>query len=513
MTMEDVHTTLVQQGMITVRETTPPRIKPSPGQSIKFPKGRKNGVARRHLQRTQTDRANAGDSDASKGPFVPPTQYEIHWDRDKVTEFLSNWEAKGYLQLKPEKLQWSPYILAKTHKTEATSAADTSTLLTTEKLAAKGLLVNGNGATTNGIGAHVGSSSSTNGRSTPNGVAVPPAGSPIVEDQSSSPSVVPPRTLSVSPDDRTDVQMERDRELATRLAVDTPRTLRSRSGQQSLVAAPLAATPTRGVMDRPRRGQASGKGKGKEKPLPSTEDEEDDDEEDEAVEEEGRHLRSRGYAPGLLLAQSPSTPSRRVAAPKKRRRVESSPEDDASPSMPPVPLRTPSPALNGDHRSPAVADSAACSQEPLQRNGLDATRQPVGVVCANNDDGLPASNTAAPIIKTIVVQTGGDRDATGADAVKSEDLGTPLTSLMGRQSEDTVVTVDPVPSVNVKLIGGLTGAMAIIAEAWKRGKGAEETVEEDDRMSEDKVSLGDDDADAEGEEDDAEGSVVDVDMG
>jgi hypothetical protein len=501
-TMEDVYVTLTQQEMITVREVTPPRVRPSPGQSIKFPKGRKNGVARRHLQRTQTaEKANNVDPEATKGPFVPPTQYEIRWDRETVTDYLRNWESKGYLQLKPEKLQWSPYILAKTHKTEAMSAADTSTLVTTAKLAAQGL-VNGNGVVTNGNGAHADSSSSTNGRSTPNGVVVPRIGSPVVEDLFGElPTEFPAR--SASADDEKGVQMERDRELATRLAADTPRTLRSRSGQRS-----LPATPSRGVVDRPRRGQMAEKGKGKEKQLQPTEDEEDNND-DDAVEEEGRHLRSRGYAPGLLLAQSsPSTPSRRVPPPKKRRRVESSPEDDSSPSMPPVPLRTPSPALNGDHRSPTDADSATCAQEP-QRNGFDATRQPVGAVCTNSDE-LRASNPAAPIIKTIVVQTG-DRDATAGDTVKSEDLGTPLTSFTGRQSEDTVVTVDPAPPVNGK-VGGLSGAVAIVAAAWEHTKPA---VQEDTQMpSEDEVSLGDaeGDADAEGEEDDAEGSV-DVDMG
>jgi hypothetical protein len=120
-------------------------------------------------------------------------------------------------------------------------------------------------------------------------------------------------------------------------------------------------------------------------------------------------------------------------------------------------------------------------------------------------------NPAAPVIKTIVVQTGGDRN----EAVKSEDLGTPLTSLTGRQSDDTVVALDPAPAVNGNgKVGGLTAAVSIIAGAWRQStkETLKETMDDDDRMSEDKVSLGDDDA--EGEEDDAEGSVesVDVDM-
>ncbi|KAJ7116421.1 hypothetical protein C8R44DRAFT_627545 [Mycena epipterygia] len=501
MTMEDVHATLAQQGMITARDATPPRIKPSPGQSIKFPKGRKNGVARRHLQRTQTaDKASTADREASKGPFVPPTQYEIHWDRDNVKDYLQTWESKGYLQLKPEKLQWSPYILAKTHKTEALGAADTGTLMTTAKLAQG--LVNGTAVNGNSNGAHADSTLSSNGHSTPNGVALPSSGSPAVEDLFGElPTASPPR--SVSPGAEQESQMERDRELAARLAADTPRSrLRTRSNQ-------TLATPARNVVDTPssirsRRGQAAEKGKGKEKQVRPSEDEED------AVEEQGRHLRSRGYAPGLLLAQSSSTPTRRVGSPKKRRRVESSPEEEeSSPSTPPVPLRTPSPANEQNHQATAI-DLPVCAQEPppLPPDGLDATRQAIGVVCNNNDERGP-SNPSTSMIKTILVDVG-DRNTPAGDAVKSEDLGTPLTSVTGRQSapsEDTVVQAAATPPVDGKVVGngaGLRGAVNVIATAWGR------PIAVDKLRSDDEVSLGDEedgDADAEGDLEDAEGSL------
>lgn len=126
MTIQDIHTTLKQQNMILSRPVTPPSIRPSPGQSIKFPKGRRHGVARRHLQRTQT---NDDTESNSQTPFLPPTHYEIRWNRDKVTQYLTTWEAKGYLKLKPEKLKWSPFLLARTKKTDAlqTLATDSST--------------------------------------------------------------------------------------------------------------------------------------------------------------------------------------------------------------------------------------------------------------------------------------------------------------------------------------------------------------------------------------------------
>ena len=86
--------------MIDIRDRVPtPR--PLPGQSIKTIKGRKSGVARKHLQRTVTH-----DDEKVKGPFVSPTTYTISWDRGAVEHYLTNWEAKGYLRLKPDNLKW-----------------------------------------------------------------------------------------------------------------------------------------------------------------------------------------------------------------------------------------------------------------------------------------------------------------------------------------------------------------------------------------------------------------------
>ena len=133
MTIEDVCNTLVQQNMIYIREPTPPIIRPSPGQSIKFPKGRKNGVGRRQLQRLQSSHtptydgsshsptpktnghSNGGHEphDTNKGPFVAPKHYEIRFEREKVEAYLRKWESKGYVRLKPEKLQWTPYLVTR----------------------------------------------------------------------------------------------------------------------------------------------------------------------------------------------------------------------------------------------------------------------------------------------------------------------------------------------------------------------------------------------------------------
>ncbi|CAL1716779.1 unnamed protein product [Somion occarium] len=115
MTIEDIYNTLIQQNMITVLDAAPSP-KPLPGQTIKFPKGRKNGIARKHLQRTTTN-----DDEKVNRPFIPPRSYRIHWEEDYVEEYMAKWEAKGYLRLKPENLKWSPFLIARTPKSAGVS--------------------------------------------------------------------------------------------------------------------------------------------------------------------------------------------------------------------------------------------------------------------------------------------------------------------------------------------------------------------------------------------------------
>jgi hypothetical protein len=149
MTIEDVYNTLIQRNMISTREVTSPPVRPSPGQSIKYPKGRKNGVARRHLQRTQTQ-----DEENSKSPFVAPKEYDIRWDRKKVEEYLNMWEGKGYLRLKPEKLKWSPFLLARMKKTDTIEATEMTGLATSGEQAQEHSAILVNGTSSNDHGAH-----------------------------------------------------------------------------------------------------------------------------------------------------------------------------------------------------------------------------------------------------------------------------------------------------------------------------------------------------------------------
>ncbi|OAX37996.1 hypothetical protein K503DRAFT_857010 [Rhizopogon vinicolor AM-OR11-026] len=113
MTIEDIYHTLQEQGMISVQAATPP-MRPTPGQAIKFPRGRKNGIARRHLQRQNTLIKEDEAGSKANTPFVPPTRYRITWDPEKVEHYLEGWEKKECLKLKPERLKWTPFVLART---------------------------------------------------------------------------------------------------------------------------------------------------------------------------------------------------------------------------------------------------------------------------------------------------------------------------------------------------------------------------------------------------------------
>ena len=113
MTVEDVCKTLTHQDMIFIHDPTPLPIRPSPGQSYKFPKGRKNGLARRQLQKLQIQDNNESHG-LNNTAFIPPKHYEIHFDREKVKDYVRNWEKKGYVKLKPDKLQWTPYLTTRT---------------------------------------------------------------------------------------------------------------------------------------------------------------------------------------------------------------------------------------------------------------------------------------------------------------------------------------------------------------------------------------------------------------
>ncbi|KAF8907316.1 hypothetical protein CPB84DRAFT_1674945 [Gymnopilus junonius] len=486
MTLEDICNTLIQLKMIFIREGTP-SIRPSPGQSIKFPKGRKNGVARKHLRRMQTqDRDSDGHS---KTPFVAPKHYEIHFDHQKVEDYLAKWEAKGYLKLKPEKLQWTPYLVTRTTQ-EAAVNIDLPVMDTAPDEPSEMVPV---------ITAPPPSEPVTPGPA-PNGTVVdsPPAPAldanelPMVVDGDSPGPRTRTRSSNKSPTKEKD-QTSRPPRVSHPVSppsspppVAPPRSVRTRSSQLN-VQSPVVdvPTPTRST----RRSNASRQPSKKEEPV----------NEDEilasklALEEQtpGRTLRSgRVEIPTENKRPAPIT---RTVSVRKRRRIESSPEQDESlsPSLPEVsepaaveengvgetpmavdsevPEPLPAPKVNGDHNG------------HLEREGPLETQTPPETVAASPEE-------TAEEAKEVVGQHEAD--------VKSEDQGTPLTSLTSRQSlpsDDTVCITEEGPSKLGEYQEGV------------HGEGDMQRVVEMDLDD-----CHDEDADGEYEEDDEYGEVIGI---
>lgn len=120
MTLADIVTTLRDQKMLTEDDT--PR-SPLPG-SPAGGRGTKGKGVNKHFRprarsqlftrRPSSRKLNQGKDDANSEPIIPlPGSYTIHWDRVEVDAYLARWYAKGYLTLKPHRLKWSPYLLAR----------------------------------------------------------------------------------------------------------------------------------------------------------------------------------------------------------------------------------------------------------------------------------------------------------------------------------------------------------------------------------------------------------------
>ena len=230
MTTEDLCSVLTQQGMIhNKRDSTPysPNMRPSPGQSIRFVRGRKNGTARKHLQRKQTD------DDLSRGPFVPPKEYQIAWNPDDVKAYLDRWNEKGYLTLKPEKLKWSPFILQRTTKPVTNAPLTTMDHGTEVKIVDVTVRKGEDGKSRSGL-VVVEERLRTPSVSTPKDDESSAASSLHTQDQAMSPA-------STS---RLKAQVEQDRKLALKLAnTSTPSTRRTRLRSRDASTPQICHTP------------------------------------------------------------------------------------------------------------------------------------------------------------------------------------------------------------------------------------------------------------------------------
>ena len=130
MQLEDVYNTLVQHHMITIPPSSPPpsgRGTPTKGSKRRSTIG--VGIARKNLIRRATDISlGVRPEPLADGRGGVPKEYQIHWDRNVVCEWLERYEAKGLAKLKSEKLRWSPYLVS---RSQAAQVLKSETILTT----------------------------------------------------------------------------------------------------------------------------------------------------------------------------------------------------------------------------------------------------------------------------------------------------------------------------------------------------------------------------------------------
>ncbi|OBZ72296.1 Histone acetyltransferase KAT7 [Grifola frondosa] len=192
LTIEDIHTTLTQLRMIAIEDTTPLR-----GRFLGKPSS------------SQRDGRMALHASICS------------WDPEDVAQYLAKWETKGYLKLKPEKLKWSPFIVARTKRMEQ--------LLSTDA-AANAADGEANGRTTESA------ADPQTSRPEPALETAESAGSPvcalfdddnveIVSATAQAPSIVLPQTPQVrspSAEPEEQAQAEKGRTLAKKLARSSP---------------------------------------------------------------------------------------------------------------------------------------------------------------------------------------------------------------------------------------------------------------------------------------------------
>ncbi|TFK93998.1 hypothetical protein K466DRAFT_36586 [Polyporus arcularius HHB13444] len=456
MTVEDIYSTLLHLNMISVLDSAQPP-KPLPGQSIKFPKGRKNGIARKHLQRTQTH-----DDEKAKGPFVPPTRYKVRWDAEEVNEYLARWEAKGYLKLKPEMLKWSPFILARAKKTQS---FDGDAALGQSK----------------GDGTRSASADVQSSQSAADGVEFS-AGARTLVEKTRSPAFAlfddddveivrtsaPRDTIPSETADAGGSHVRSSSAEPTEMVrtngrdVDGQRSIRRlRSRDSVLESPPMRRRPhtprqdTSSQLDRRRNPQRPRHLDGPSTPLAVHENGTAPSVDDDAalaarlameLDHPRRQLRTRRSSTDQQsLVQKRLVPPSRSVSPKKRRRVDSSPEVEMTPTpRSPVTRRT---GRNGDS---SAVDRNSEPQTPSRRssrvaNGHFATRSATSAVREEEEEEEEQSMPAESLYGDAAIMTDGYATA------EPEDADTPVTGATAASrhsvpSDDTMIGGDPARS-------------------------------------------------------------------
>ncbi|CAE7121396.1 unnamed protein product [Rhizoctonia solani] len=102
-TPEDVFETLRENKLITGPDIS------TNSESSALP--RKRGPGR--PPRKPVEKRDDGHGHEPSTPVVLPRKYTIRWDLAEVDSYVQNWERKGHLRLKPDRLKWVPYRLTR----------------------------------------------------------------------------------------------------------------------------------------------------------------------------------------------------------------------------------------------------------------------------------------------------------------------------------------------------------------------------------------------------------------
>ncbi|KZT73104.1 hypothetical protein DAEQUDRAFT_722218 [Daedalea quercina L-15889] len=528
MTIEDICNTLMHLKMIRTDDPVN-RPKPMPGQAIKFPKGRKNGVARKHLQRKETH-----DDEKVKGPFIAPTKYEIDWDPEAVELYLTNMETKNYVTLKPEKLKWSPFIVSRTRKSEQLPTANSETA---QAVGAQAMIASDTipavvetATPTPGLVAdlrdsgavpvqspfdlfdddnveHASSPSREVSRrppeqstapsanamssSAPNDTAPEHANGPVPE---SAPAVAQPEEMQT--DEQT--QLELDEALARKLARDlqmSDRSLRRRGTMEARPEEARQRTQEDSPSVRKSRPAASRRASARVtasvSPVKAANGGRRVSQDDETGK---RPLRSRTTEPDGRAAASA-----RSASPRKRRRVESPPAQEIEATRTPLRRNSrrgvtedPSPPVPRSQPRPTRRKTDTSARMPSPVKSRRSLRKPVSDPKPFDGPHEPGEDAGEPEIE-----------------MQGETKNSPLTGATSRHSvpsEDTVVVTPTAAGMNKGSPGGITVAIQPLLSTVDEGHAApydgEDGMDVDEDEKDDDYTANYGDQDAEGEPDD-----------
>lgn len=120
MTLEDVFNTLRTHGLISLDSASTPH---SSHKVFTPSTSRVGGIARKNLTKAGSTPKPYNYSTQSSNPSIydlttVPTHYTITWDKRSIKEYLDKVESKGLAKLNPEKLRWSPYLVARARKND-----------------------------------------------------------------------------------------------------------------------------------------------------------------------------------------------------------------------------------------------------------------------------------------------------------------------------------------------------------------------------------------------------------